>query len=74
MSCGPGKIKLQGVAAIRGQKVMVLRFIQGRNPAWVERPFFAKYNPEATWLDHLKPAFGEERFFFEEEYNAMTAR
>lgn len=53
---------------------MVLRFIQGRNPAWVERPFFAKYNPEATWLDHLKPAFGEERFFFEEEYNAMTAR
>jgi hypothetical protein len=43
------------------------RFIQARNPDsdWVQRPFFAKYDEEATWLNDLKPALGEERFFFE---------
>jgi len=74
MSCGPGKIELQGIAEIMGQKVMVLRFIQGRKPSWVQQPFFAEYNPDATWLDHLRPAFGEEKFFFEDEYNTMLAR
>jgi hypothetical protein len=73
MSAGPGKVEIQGVTEINGEKVFALRFIQGRNPEWVQRPFFAKYDPEATWLNHLKPAFGEERFFFEEEYDAMKA-
>ena len=49
----------------------MLRFIQARNPDWVQRPFFAKYDEEATWLDHLEPAFGENAFFFAEEYTAM---
>lgn len=71
MSTGPGKIEIQGVAEINGEKVFVLRFIQGRNPAWVLRPFFARYDPAATWLDQLKPAFGEQKFFFEDEYQAM---
>jgi hypothetical protein len=71
MSAGPGKVEVQGVAEIRGERLLVLRFIQGRNPAWVERPFFAKYDPHATWLDQLEPAFGARRFFFENEYDAM---
>nr|WP_296748670.1 hypothetical protein [Thioalkalivibrio sp.] len=33
--------------------------------------FFARYDPEATRLDQLRPAFGEERFFFEGEYASM---
>jgi hypothetical protein len=61
------------VAEIQGEKVFVLRFIQARNPDWVQRPFFAKYDEQATWLNHLKPAFGEEKFFFEDEYEAMQA-
>ena len=73
MSCGPGKIEIQGVSEVRGEKVFVLRFIQGRNPEWVQKPFFAKYNQEATWLDHLEPAFGEEKFFFEEEFEHMAS-
>ena len=28
-------------------------------------PFFAKYDPKATWLDQLQPAFGETEFFYE---------
>lgn len=73
MSADPGKVEIQGVATINGEKVFVLRFIQGRNPDWVQRPFFAKYDEEATWLNHLKPAFGEEKFFFEEEFEAMKS-
>ncbi len=71
MSAAPGKIELQGVTEIKGEKVFVLRFIQARNPDWVQRPFFAKFNPDATWLNHLEPAFGEEKFFFQDEFDAM---
>ena len=74
MSAGPGKVEIQGVTEIGGEKVFVLRFIQGRNADWVQRPFFAKFDPTATWLNHLKPAFGESQFFFEPEYEAMQAR
>jgi KamA family protein len=71
MSAGPGKIEVQGVAEVNGGKVFVLRFIQGRNPEWVQRPFFARFDAEASWLDQLQPAFGEEKFFFEDEYAAL---
>lgn len=74
MSAGPGKVEIQGVTEVHGEKVFVLRFIQGRNPDWAQRPFFARYDEQATWLDQLRPAFGEERFFFEDEYAAMQAR
>jgi len=72
MSTEPGKVEIQGVAEIRGEKVFVLRFIQGRNPEWVQRPFFAKFDDKATWLDQLRPAFGEKKFFFEDEFHAMN--
>lgn len=74
MSAAPGKIEVQGVADIGGEKVFVLRFIQGRNPDWVQRPFFAKFDEKATWLDQLKPAFGEEKFFFADEFAHMQAK
>ncbi|WP_068639440.1 KamA family radical SAM protein [Thauera butanivorans] len=73
MSASPGKVEIQGVAEIAGEKVFVLRFIQGRNPDWVQRPFFARYDEEATWLHHLKPAFGEEKWFWEDEYEAIRS-
>ena len=66
-SATPGKIQVLGVSEINGKKVIALRFLQGRNPDWVHRPFFAEYDENATWVDELVPAFGEERFFFEEE-------
>lgn len=71
MSASPGKVEIQGVAEIAGEKVFVLRFIQGRNPDWVQRPFFAQYNAKATWLHHLKPAFGDDAWFWEDEYAAI---
>lgn len=73
MSAGPGKVEIQGRASVQGEDVFVLRFLQGRNPDWVQRPFFARYDARATWLDELRPAFGEAEFFFESEYRRMFA-
>jgi L-lysine 2,3-aminomutase len=67
MSANPGKIQILGATEVMGQQVFELRFLQGRDPDWIHRPFFAEFDEKANWLDELKPAFGEERFFFEEE-------
>lgn len=72
MSAAPGKVEVQGITEVAGEQVFVLRFIQGRDSDWAQRPFFARFDPNATWLDQLQPAFGEQRFFFEEQYRAMT--
>ena len=71
MSAGPGKIEVQGVTETQGEQVFVLRCLQGWNSDWVQRPFFARFDAEATWLDQLQPAFGEESFFVEDEYASM---
>ena len=65
MSASPGKVLVDGVTEVGGEKVFALKFLQGRDPSWVNRIFFAKYDSKATWLDDLKPAFGEDAFFFE---------
>ena len=73
MSATPGKVQMDGVGQINGQKVMVLRMLQGRDPKLVNQPFFAKYDENAIWLDDLKPAFGE-KFFFEDGLKAITEK
>ncbi|PLX28958.1 MAG: lysine 2,3-aminomutase [Ignavibacteria bacterium] len=74
MSATPGKVEVTGISEVNGEKVLALRFLQGRNPDWVGKPFFAKYDTEASWLHHLKPAFGQEKFFFEDELEVMTEK
>lgn len=71
MSAAPGKIVIEGVTYIDNEKVFVLKFIQARNPDWVGRPFFAKFDSTATWLSDLYPAFGETTFFFEEDFTLI---
>lgn len=71
MSANPGKIQVLGVTEAGGEKVFVMRFLQGRNPDWVQRPFFAKYDETACWIDELKPAFGDKKFFFEDEMERL---
>ena len=66
MSATPGKVLVDGTPTINGKKVISLRFLQGRNPEWVNKPFYAEYDENAIWLDDLKPAF-EDKFFFEDE-------
>lgn len=65
MSCNPGKVQVLGISEIMNEKVFVLRALQHRNPKHVMKPFYAKYAPQAIWFNQLKPAFGEEKFFFD---------
>jgi KamA family protein len=67
MSAHPGKIQILGPVEVNGRRYLTLQFLQGRNPEWVGRPFFAEYSENALWIDDLKPAFGESRFFFQED-------
>ncbi|CAN5305751.1 hypothetical protein BH09BAC5_BH09BAC5_14060 [soil metagenome] len=71
MSCSPGKVQILGVNEIGSEKVFILRMLQGRNPDWVGKPFFAQYEENATWFDDLKPALGEYEFFFEKEESVI---
>jgi KamA family protein len=71
MSCDPGKVHIVGITEVNGEKVFALRFIQARNPEWVNQIFFAEYSPDAYWLSDLKPAFGKKEFFFLKELNEM---
>lgn len=74
MSCTPGKVQVLGTQEIpingEMEKVFVLQMLQGRNPDWVARPFFAKYDPNASWMDDLEPVFGD-KFFFDDELGEM---
>ena len=74
MSALPGKVAVDGVAEIHGEKVFVLSFLQGRDPNWCKRPFFASYDEKATWLSELTPALGEKEFFYQEQLNEILAR
>jgi KamA family protein len=67
MSALPGKVQVDGITRVNGEKVIALSFLRGRNKEWVKRPFFARYDERACWLDELRPAFGESEFFFEKE-------
>jgi KamA family protein len=64
MSATPGKVCVDGIAETAGEKVFVLRMIQARDPGLVGRPFFARFDPDATWLTDLVPAFAD-RFPFD---------
>ena len=73
MSAFPGKIQILGTAQIGRDKVFVLQFLQARQPDWIGRPFFAEWDPDANWLDDLRPAFGRQHFFFESEDDFWAA-
>jgi hypothetical protein len=73
MSTSPGKILMDGYTRVNGKKAMVLKFIQGRDPLWVNKPFFAADNPRAIWIDDLVPLEGK-KFFFQEEMERMIRR
>jgi len=62
MSATPGKVCVDGVAEVGGEKVFVLHFIQARDAELVGKPFFAKFDEKATWLSDLQPALGAVQF------------
>lgn len=73
MSATPGKILVDGTATVSGQNVFVLKMIQGRDPEWANRMFFARFDARATWFDQLRPAFDRREFFFERSLQGLVA-
>jgi KamA family protein len=53
MSATPGKVEIVGVAPDGHKDLLILQFLQARDPAWVRRPFLAEADPSATWYDEL---------------------
>lgn len=72
MSALPGKVSVDGITEVAGRRYFVLSLLQGRDPAWCRQPFFAEYDPDATWLTDLHPAFGERDFFYEPGLRSMA--
>jgi KamA family protein len=72
MSATPGKVLIDGVTEINDEKVFVLKMIQGRDPSWVNRVFFARFDSQAHWLDELEPALNGTEFFFERSMRGMS--
>jgi KamA family protein len=76
MSATPGKVCIDGITELAGQKVFVMHMIQARDPDLVGRPFFARFDPGAIWLSDLEPAFAP-RFPFDpnpQEHPALWER
>ncbi len=71
MSATPGKVCVDGVTEVAGLKVFVLRMIQARDPSLVGTPFFARFDPAATWLTDLEPVFADRFPFEPSRYEAV---
>ncbi|MFC4932365.1 lysine 2,3-aminomutase [Massilia sp. GCM10023247] len=65
MSTSAGKVAIDGIVTIQGERVFALQFLAAHNRDWVGRPFYARFDPGATRFDQLLPAFGHSKFFFE---------
>jgi len=72
MSANPGKIQVLGIVDVGKKKAIALRFLQGRNPDWVQKPFLAKYDEKAIWIDELKPFTGK-KFFYEDNLDELLS-
>jgi len=74
MSATPGKVLVRGRATVGDEEVFVLEMVQGRDPSWANRVFFARFDPGAAWLDQLRPALGAREFFFEPTLRELSGR
>ena len=78
MSAWPGKVLIDGIIGQGEIKRFVLKFIQSRNPELINKPFYAKYDDEAIWLDDLEiepalqEAIDEMKTEYENNEDSMT--
>lgn len=72
ISAAPGKVLVVGTDFVGSRRVLVLKMIQGRRPEWTNRLFFARFDPYATSLEQLEPAFNEREFFYEDDLRQLA--
>ena len=73
MSAFPGKVHVLGVQEIGGEKAFVLEYLQCRHGDLVRQPFFAKFDPTATWFDELQPLTADDERFFPGSWSVLDA-
>lgn len=73
MTTSAGKVSILGTTEVNGQKAFALKFNEGRNMAWMDRVFLARFDPTETRVDKLAP-FGTKKFFFEDELAEIENR
>lgn len=64
MSAFPGKVHILGVTEIGDERVFVLEYLQARDASLVRQPFFARFDPTASWFDELIPFSERDKQFF----------
>lgn len=64
MSAQPGKVVIEDVIEVAGEKAFVCKLLQSRVPELANRIFFARFDEKATWFDQLQPALGTSRSWF----------
>ena len=72
MSAFPGKVHVLGVQDVGGEKAFILEYLQSRRGDLVRQPFFAKFDPEATWFDQLEPLTERDVKFFPGSWPELT--
>jgi len=58
MSCSAGKVCLDGVIEVGGERYFLTRFLQARDPAAVGSCRLYHFDDTATWIDELVPYAG----------------
>ena len=54
MSAYPGKVLVDGIMQLGDEKYFVLKYLQARDPEKINKPFLARFDESATWLDELE--------------------
>jgi L-lysine 2,3-aminomutase len=74
MNAIPGKVAIGGPVRIGREEAFSLELIEALEPDWAGRPFFARYDRDACWLDDLEPLAGasDGHFFFDRELGEIA--
>jgi len=64
MSATPGKVRIAGVVHLPEGTAFALEYLQARDSELVGRPFYARFDPDATWFDQLRPLRHLDEPFF----------
>jgi L-lysine 2,3-aminomutase len=73
MTTSAGKISILGTAEVHGEKLFALKFSEGRNMAWLDQVFLARYDEKTNNVALLQP-YDNAQFFFAGELKDIEAR
>ena len=66
MTSSAGKVSLLGTMEVKGEKVFVLKFNEGRNMEWLDEVYLAKFDDQENTIERLQPFEGDKHFYEDE--------